>query len=227
MTSVRQTFRLRQTAITLQPAISRSSSCSVGMRRFSDPPMGGVLDRSVESRAAAARTRSPWGRRHACRGQPTVQRIALRRDRVEGGVMFVNSTSCGGGERDCAFPWHQQLHNRCKRDWRGSTEDIGTRDFPGITNSVPASPAAGQSRAGNIYNVYIQAPAPVKKSRSRCSSPRHSRAAKPILWCCKRWDSVSVVKRRPASPMSSLSSMQATASSASTSRPWRIGRRRS
>lgn len=31
-------------------------------------------------------------------------------------------------------------------------------DFPGITNSVPASPAAGQSRAGNIYNVYIQAP---------------------------------------------------------------------
>ena len=31
-------------------------------------------------------------------------------------------------------------------------------DFPGITNSVPASPAKGQSRTGNAYSVYIQAP---------------------------------------------------------------------
>ena len=31
-------------------------------------------------------------------------------------------------------------------------------DFPGLTNNVPASPAASQSRAGTAYNVYIQAP---------------------------------------------------------------------
>jgi ABC-2 type transport system ATP-binding protein len=31
-------------------------------------------------------------------------------------------------------------------------------DFPGVTNKVPASPAAGQSRPGTAYSVYIQAP---------------------------------------------------------------------
>ena len=31
-------------------------------------------------------------------------------------------------------------------------------DFPGVTNSVPAWPATGQSRAGAAYSVYIQAP---------------------------------------------------------------------
>ena len=31
-------------------------------------------------------------------------------------------------------------------------------DFPGVTNSVPASPAQGQSRPGTAYSVYIQAP---------------------------------------------------------------------
>jgi ABC-2 type transport system ATP-binding protein len=30
-------------------------------------------------------------------------------------------------------------------------------DFPGVTNSVPASPPAGQSRVGSAYSVYIQA----------------------------------------------------------------------
>jgi ABC-2 type transport system ATP-binding protein len=31
-------------------------------------------------------------------------------------------------------------------------------DFPGITNTVPASPPQGQSRPGTAYSVYIQAP---------------------------------------------------------------------
>jgi ABC-2 type transport system ATP-binding protein len=30
-------------------------------------------------------------------------------------------------------------------------------DFPGVTNNVPASPAAGESRPGTAYSVYIQA----------------------------------------------------------------------
>jgi ABC-2 type transport system ATP-binding protein len=30
-------------------------------------------------------------------------------------------------------------------------------DFPGVTNHVPASPSAGESRPGTAYNVYIQA----------------------------------------------------------------------
>jgi ABC-2 type transport system ATP-binding protein len=29
-------------------------------------------------------------------------------------------------------------------------------DFPGVTNTVPASPAAGQSRPGTAYSIYIQ-----------------------------------------------------------------------
>ena len=29
-------------------------------------------------------------------------------------------------------------------------------DFPGVTNTVPASPAAGQSRPGSAYSIYIQ-----------------------------------------------------------------------
>ena len=31
-------------------------------------------------------------------------------------------------------------------------------DFPGVTNSVPASPSPGRSRRGTAYSVYIQAP---------------------------------------------------------------------
>src|SRR5262249_23398402 len=31
-------------------------------------------------------------------------------------------------------------------------------DYPGFANSIPASPAAGQSRPGTAYSVYIQAP---------------------------------------------------------------------
>jgi ABC-2 type transport system ATP-binding protein len=31
-------------------------------------------------------------------------------------------------------------------------------DFPGVTNTVPASPTSGQSRPGTAYSVYIQAP---------------------------------------------------------------------
>lgn len=31
-------------------------------------------------------------------------------------------------------------------------------DFPGVSNTVPASPAASQSRPGTAYNIYIKAP---------------------------------------------------------------------
>ena len=43
---------------------------------------------------------------------------------------------------------------------RGAAEQKASTpaDFPGVTNTVPASPAMGQSRPGTAYNVYIQAP---------------------------------------------------------------------
>jgi len=40
---------------------------------------------------------------------------------------------------------------------RGTAGQAAPADFPGVTNRVPASPRAGQSRLGTAYNVYIQA----------------------------------------------------------------------
>jgi ABC-2 type transport system ATP-binding protein len=42
----------------------------------------------------------------------------------------------------------------------GAAEQKATApaDFPGVKNTVPVSPAAGQSRAGMAYSVYIQTP---------------------------------------------------------------------
>ncbi len=85
---------------------------------------------------------------------------ATARQVVIGTLCGLLLNACGSGSDGAPQQGSSQVNAAGVND--GSTSGVpepgNPPDFPGITNKVPDVPAVGQSRAGQIYSVYIQSP---------------------------------------------------------------------
>lgn len=57
-------------------------------------------------------------------------------------------------------------------------------DYPGTTNTVPQTPTTGSSRAGTIYNVFIQSPETGDKVAFTVFEPATVVGVRAIPWSC-------------------------------------------